>query len=88
MLGRHQNQALQPGLAFTYKDATMKNFILIAAVIGGLYFIFSGLYSLAAISKNIKTKCNPTELYVIGNREHKARVYDCSNIMGDIIKDD
>lgn len=29
-------------------------------------------------NKEVLDNCNPTEMYIIGNKGHKTRVYDCT----------
>lgn len=48
--------------------------MLILLLIG----VFKGVSTINKNNEKLKTNCKPTELYIIGNKGHASRVYDCN----------
>jgi len=61
----------------------MIHIVVIAVIIGFIVVIGFAVQRMEAKKSHIRDNCAPTELYVIGNKGHVTRVYDCSNLEHD-----
>lgn len=54
--------------------------IVIIALIGMLILIGLAMKKQHEESVQMRTECEPTDLYVIGDKGHRNRIYDCSGV--------
>ena len=62
------------------------NFLAIIAILMFVFLVLAianGIIRTNDAALKLKEDCPPTEMYVIGNKGHIGRVYDCSKVDND-----
>jgi len=58
----------------------------IGAISAAVFVLFAGLafstYQSVSEASEVRSQCEDTDLYVIGDKGHRNRVYDCSGVNG------